>query len=94
MAAQPEETATKTISDDRKSQARLIVWADQLKDAVELALGFTAEFMGQGRDKGGEIVLNTAWALAKQEAEKQKMLDRTVVVDGMNEPDRARDLVN
>jgi hypothetical protein len=66
------ETATQVVSDDRKSQARLIVWAEQLKDAVELALGFTAEFMGLGRDKGGEIVLNTAWAIAEQKALEAK----------------------
>jgi hypothetical protein len=76
-----EETATEVVSDDSKSQARLIVWSQQLKDALERALQFTAEFMGLGSDKGGEIVLMTAWEAAKAEAKEAKDFDRTIVVD-------------
>jgi hypothetical protein len=86
------ETATQVVSDDRKSQARLIVWAEQLKDAVELALGFTAEFMGKGRDEGGEIVLNTAWALAEQKAKELEEKDMTVVTHGQKMDERKMDI--
>ena len=64
-----EKTATETISEDKDKQARLVVWAQQLKDAVERALGFAAEFMGKGADGGGEIVLRTKWDIAKEQAE-------------------------
>lgn len=68
----PEKTATEANIEDRDKQARLIVWAEQFKDALELALSYTAEAMGLGFDQGGEIVLNTKWEVAKQEAEEAK----------------------
>lgn len=70
-----EKTATQASIEDRDKQARLIVWAEQFKDALELALSFTAEAMGLGFDKGGEITLNTKWDVAKQEAQEQKERD-------------------
>lgn len=65
-----DKTATEVVTEDKDKQARLVVWAEQLKDAVELALGFTAEFMGKGRDQGGEIVFNTKWMVAEQKAQE------------------------
>lgn len=65
-----EKTATQAVIEDRDKQARLILWAEQFKDALELALSFTAELMGMGRDEGGEIVLNTKWEMAKQAREQ------------------------
>lgn len=72
MPTGQEQTATEVVSDDSKSQARLIVWAGQLKDALELALQFTAEFMGMPGDQGGEITLMTAWAVRKAQMEEAK----------------------
>lgn len=69
-----DQTATEVVSDDSKSQARLIVWAQQLKDALENALMFTGQFMGLGDDKGGEIILMTAWEVAKAQAEEAKKM--------------------
>jgi hypothetical protein len=66
----PEKTATEATIEDRDKQARLIMWAEQLKDALELALQFTAEQMKLGKDQGGEIVLQTKWQ-KKQEAQEQ-----------------------
>lgn len=63
-----DETATEVVSDDSKSQARLVVWSQQLTDAVERALQFTAQFMGLGADNGGEVAFRTAWAVAKEKA--------------------------
>jgi hypothetical protein len=73
MGNAAEKTATEVSIADRDKQARLIVWAEQFKDALELALGYTAEAMGLGKDQGGEIVLQTKWEVAKQEAEENKM---------------------
>lgn len=67
-----EKTATQSSIEDRDKQARLIVWAEQFKDAIELALGYTAEAMGLGIDQGGEIVLMTKWEHARIQAEEQK----------------------
>ena len=62
----PDKTATEVVTEDKDKQARLLVWAEQAKDAIEQALSFTGEFMGLGVDKGGEIVFNTKWAVAEQ----------------------------
>lgn len=70
----PEKTATQTVVEDRDKQARLIVWAEELKDAVETALMFTGQLMGLGADEGGEIVLNTKWAAAQ--AMREAMMQR------------------
>lgn len=71
QAAQPK-TATQTIVEDKDKQARLIVWAEQFKDALELALGFTAESMGMDKTEGGELVLNTKWAASQAAAEQMR----------------------
>lgn len=60
-----EKTATQANIEDRDKQARLIVWADELKDALERALQFMGQFVGLGEDQAGEIVLVTSWSNAK-----------------------------
>lgn len=70
--ASPEKTATQSVIEDRDKQARLIVWAEQFKDALELALGFTAESMGMDNTQGGEIVLQTKWIVEQQRAAEAK----------------------
>jgi hypothetical protein len=69
-AMSADKTATQTLVEDRDKQSRLIVWAEQFKDALELALGFTAESMGMNKNEGGEIVLNTKWVVEKQMADE------------------------
>jgi hypothetical protein len=64
------DTATEAVIKDRDKQARLIVWADELKDALERALQYTAEFMGLGSDKGGEIVLRTKWVVSEEKRQE------------------------
>jgi hypothetical protein len=37
------------------------MFARQLQDAIELAMGHTAEYLGLPRDAGGSVVLGTTW---------------------------------
>lgn len=60
-ANQQAKTATQANIENQDKQSRLIVWAEQFRDALELALSFTAEAMGMGKDKGGEIKLISEW---------------------------------
>lgn len=59
-SAQPK-TATQVNTEESNKRSRLVVWAEQAHDAYELALMFTAEAMGLGKDKGGEIKLKSKW---------------------------------
>ena len=62
-------TATEAVIKDRDKQARLIVWAGELKDAIELALQYTGQLMSLGEDAGGEIVLRTKWVIKAEQAQ-------------------------
>jgi hypothetical protein len=55
-------TATEKMLDSIQETSALQVQAVQLKDAIELALGFTAQYLGLGEDKGGSIELGATWA--------------------------------
>ena len=63
-----EETATAAMIKDRDKQARIVVWADELKDAIERALQFTGQFLNLGDDGAGEIVLRTKWQTMAEQA--------------------------
>jgi hypothetical protein len=54
-------TATEALLSNIGETAELRVRAEQLKDALELAIGFMAEYLGMGKDAGGEITLGAAW---------------------------------
>lgn len=69
-----DQTATEVISDDSKSQARLVIWAQQLQDALNRALQFTGQFMGKGEDNAGTVELMTAWKVQKAKAEEAKQM--------------------
>jgi len=71
-AMSADKTATQTMVEDRDKQSRLLMWAEQLQDALQTALGYTAESMGMKFADGGEIELMTKWAAA---AEAKKALD-------------------
>jgi hypothetical protein len=81
MPTNQEQTATEVVSDDSKSQARLIVWARQLEDALNRALQFTGQFMGMGEDAAGVIELRPAWKVAQENAMEQRDFDRTIVTE-------------
>jgi hypothetical protein len=69
-----DKTATQVVSEDEDQKARLVVWADELKDALETALMYMGQFLGKGDDAAGEIILNTKWAVAAQQAAEQKQM--------------------
>jgi len=54
-------TATEALLNSISETAELRVMATSLKDAIELCLGYTAEYLGLGKDAGGQIELGTAW---------------------------------
>lgn len=63
--ARVDVTATEALLNSIGETAELRVMAEQLKDALELALGFTAEYLGLGKDAGGSIELGAAWTRAE-----------------------------
>jgi hypothetical protein len=56
---QGDTTATEKMLDSIQETSALQVRATQLKDALELALGFTAAYIGQ--DDGGSVELGANW---------------------------------
>lgn len=60
----PGQTATGEIRDDVKENSALAHMVAGLQDALEMSLGFMAEFMGMGHDKGGSIQVNTDWGVS------------------------------
>lgn len=62
-------TATEALLNSIGETAELRVLAESLKDGIELCLGFTAEYLGLGRDAGGSIELGTAWSKADMAAD-------------------------
>jgi hypothetical protein len=81
------QTATEVVSDDSKSQARLIVWAQQAEDAFNRALQFTGQFMGMGEDAAGVVELRPAWKVLKEEAVLQKEKDAEIVMKEQSRED-------
>lgn len=75
-----EVTATESANSAKDSRARLVVWAEELKDAINLALQFMGQFAGLGEDNAGVVELRTAW----QKAEEIAQRDQTIVVDNPN----------
>jgi hypothetical protein len=69
------KTATQVNSEDSSRQARLVVWADELHDALERALQFTGIAMGLGPDQAGTITLRTKWAVSAEKAQEQAQRD-------------------
>lgn len=59
--ANADVTATEKLLDSIQETSSLQVQATQLKDALELALGFTAAYLGKGEDVGGSISLGATW---------------------------------
>jgi hypothetical protein len=59
--ARVDITATEALLNNVAETSELRMFARQLQDAIELALGHTAEYLGLSRDAGGSIVLGTTW---------------------------------
>lgn len=74
-SAGPDKTATEVVVADKDKQARLVVWADELKDALETALMYMGQFVGLGEDGAGEIALRTKWVVAAEQAAENKQLE-------------------
>lgn len=78
--ANADVTATEKLLDTIKETSTLQVRANQLKDAIELALSFTAKYLGQ--DEGGSVSLGATWSelvLSAQEITAYA----TLVADGV-----------
>lgn len=67
--AKADITATQVILDNISETSELRVRATNLKDAIERAMGITAEYLGSGADAGGSIKLGTAWDAVKMETD-------------------------
>ena len=67
--AKVDITATQAILDNISETSELRVRATNLQDALERAMGITAEYLGLGTDKGGSITLGTAWNAAAATAD-------------------------
>lgn len=67
--AKADITATQAILDNISETSELRTRATNLKDALERAMGITAEYLGLGKDAGGSIILGTAWNAVKMENE-------------------------
>ena len=65
--ARVDVTATEALLNNIGETAELRVMARGLQDAIELALGHTAEYLGKPRTAGGSIELGTAWNMQKDE---------------------------
>lgn len=55
-------TATEILMNSISETAELRVFARSLQDAIELALGHTAEYLSLDRSEGGSASLRTAWS--------------------------------
>jgi hypothetical protein len=63
LVPQHGQTATGEIRDDAKEMSPLAMMANALGDALEMALGFMAEYEGLGADTGGSVDVNTDFGI-------------------------------
>jgi hypothetical protein len=59
--ARVDITATEALLNNVAETSELRMFARQLQDAIELAMGHTAEYLGLPRTAGGSVVLGTTW---------------------------------
>jgi len=62
--ARVDITATEALLNNVAETSELRMFARQLQDAIELALGHTAEYLGLERVAGGSVELGTVWKSA------------------------------
>jgi hypothetical protein len=71
LVSTPGKTATGETRDDSKENAPLAMMARALADALEISLGFMAEYMGieavaadgEDDDSGGDVIVNTDFGI-------------------------------
>jgi hypothetical protein len=63
--AKVDMTATEALLNNIGETAEIRVMARALQDCIELCLGFTAEYLGMDKDKGGSVTLGTSWNKAE-----------------------------
>lgn len=63
LVDKPGQTATGEQRDNSKENSPLAMMARALGDALEISLGFMAEYMGLGEGKGGEVDVNTDYGI-------------------------------
>lgn len=61
-------TATGAAIDQAKMNSPLAIMADNLKDALEQAFGFMAQYDGLGKDAGGSVTVNTDFGITMRDA--------------------------
>lgn len=59
--ARVDITATEALLNNVAETSELRMFARQLQDAIELALGITAEYLGLAKSDGGSVILGTQW---------------------------------
>jgi hypothetical protein len=69
------KTATGEVRDDAKENSPLAMAARSLGDALEISLGFMAEYESLGADAGGEVDVNTDFGIRAGGADLQQLLD-------------------
>lgn len=69
LTGQPQVvmTATEILMNSISETAELRIFARELQDAIELALGHTAEYLNLPREAGGSVTLRTAWSATDSE---------------------------
>jgi hypothetical protein len=68
------QSATGEIRDDSKENSPLAMMARSLEDAIEQALGYMAEYLGLGEDKGGEVEVNKDFGVASMRGDLQQLI--------------------
>lgn len=78
LVPNPGQTATGEIRDDVKENSSLAMMAAGLKDALEQAFGYMAEFMGLDEDAGGSLIVNTDYGISGRSADIQYLTQAVI----------------
>jgi hypothetical protein len=79
--AKVDVTATEALLNNIGETAELRVMARSLQDSLELAAGFTAQYLGQKPVEGGSIELHPIWSgSSDDEAAELDMLDKRATI--------------
>lgn len=77
------QTATGEMRDDSKENSPLAMMARSLGDALEMSLGFMAEYMGLG-DSGGSVMVNTDYGIQAGSATDLQWLTQLAVANKLS----------
>lgn len=73
LVDKPGQTATGEVRDDVKENSPLAMMAANLQDALEISLGFMAQYMGLGDDAGGSLDVNKDFGVMAQRNDLQQL---------------------